>query len=483
MPAWPEFVGGFYTARSPNIANQLAVNIYTETIEVSGAAKQRFIYGTPGTVTRATAATAGGRGCFEQDGVLLAVVGAVLYDVDPVTFVPTALGTIIDDGNPVSFASNGLGGDQIGMVGGGQLKVLDTTTMTLSAAIALPFSDPVQIVFIDGYALINERDTPKVWFSALEDMTTWDALDFFTRSGSSDNIVSLQLLRDRIVPIGSKTTTLFYDSGDADTPFLPYPGSVMPYGAVSAWAAWVHKDVVYWVAQGDNSSPCVVSFSGGTAQIVSPPPIAKILASASTLTDAEMLVYTQEEHTFVTVTCPALGVGGQTWCYDVREKEWHQRGPWDPDQGDFLRWRARGACAVGGQIVVGDFETGAISTLDLDVQEDVRLRRAPYLSPENAVVGFSAFELGIQAGVGTSAAGQGHDPTVTLRLSRDSGHTWESAGTSTLGQVGEYAECAIWTMLGQVRLDRLVIEVSQSDPVRCVWSAPWLRITSGLRNH
>lgn len=476
---WPEFVGGFYTARSQNIANQAAANIYTETIP---GAKQKNIYGTPGRHLRVTASTVVCRGAFEENGLTLVVVGGTLSSLNTTTWTLTALGAIADDGDPVSFASNGKGGDQIGIVGGGQLKVLDTGTMVLGAAVTLPFSNPVTIAFIDGYALINQRDTPIVWFSALEDMETWDALDFFTRSGTSDNLVAIAVTRARVTGFGSKTTTQFYDSGDADTPFLPYPGSVIPYGLPSPWAMQVESDVMYWLAKPVHGPPCVATMSDpSTLKIVSTPPMALVLSQATTLADAELLVYTQEEHTFAALTCPSLGTAGNTWCYDVREQEWHQRGPFDSDSGEFFRWQARGCVAVGLDIIVGDFETGAISTLDLDIQDDVRLRRTPYLTQENDLATFDAFELGVESGVGTVAAGQGHDPVLTLRLSRDSGHTWESAGEATLGASGNYDSAALWTMLGQVRLDRLVIEVTQSDPVKCVWSAPWLRFTAGAK--
>ena len=193
---WSAFCGGFYQALSSVMGADQAVNLYTETRQVEGSPKNVFMFGTPAHKLLTTAATQGNRGWFSQDGRTWTVVGNELYEVDLQAATTTALGTITDDGLMVSFASNGAGGDQLGIVGGGELKVLDLVTNTLSAAITLPFSNPVMIAFLDGYGLINEADSPTVWFSALEDLESWDMLDFFARSNTSDNIVGIAVSKD-----------------------------------------------------------------------------------------------------------------------------------------------------------------------------------------------------------------------------------------------------------------------------------------------
>ena len=121
----------------------------------------------------------------------------------------------------------------------------------LSAAISLPFSNPVMITFLNGYGLINERDKPTVWFSALSNLSSWDALDFFTRSNTSDYIVGIATVKDRVACLGSKTTTWFYDSGDADNPFVPYPGTTIQTGLLHHSLLGTYNDEVFFVAQSD----------------------------------------------------------------------------------------------------------------------------------------------------------------------------------------------------------------------------------------
>lgn len=487
MPAmsqlWANFSGGFYEALSQNIAAETAVNVFTETRQVPGSPKQITMYGTPGLDREATVATVGCRGWFTQDGRTWVVVGAVLYErTSAGTY--SNLGTIADDGLPVSFASNGQGGDQVGIVGGGELKVFDTGTDTLSAAITIPFVGPVMMTFLDGYGLINQADSPIVWFSALEDFTMWDALDFFARSGVSDNIVGIAVTRDRVWTLGTKTTTQFYDSGDADTPFLPYPGTTTQVGLRAPWLLKVYGDVLYWVGQSASGGHQVYRAVEPQAEPISTPPIDLWLERCTTLDDAEALIYEQAGHLFYIITAPSSPDAIQAYGYDVREQLWHARADWDSTTGVYQRWRVRGCTSVNGEILVGDYASGKLYTLDLDTytnDEDVlmRERAAPYLSAEAEWVFVDQFELGMQAGVGLSS-GQGSAPVTALDISRDGGHTWVSAGTASLGAIGDYLARAIWRRLGRSRADRLVVRARQSDPVKCVMGpGAWLRLTKG----
>src|SRR4030095_16074445 len=60
---------------------------------------------------------------------------------------------------------------------------------------------------------------------------------------------------------------------------------------------------------------------------------------------------------------------------------------------------------------------------DLDVRYIRRLRRAPHVTHENTRGVVRRFELDLERGQGL-ATGQGSDPIVLLRLSRDGGQTW-----------------------------------------------------------
>lgn len=492
MPLFAGLIGPTYRARSININAELARNVYLETVRSPTAIKQANFYGTPGIAALAESPTQlGGRGVFSQDGLTLTVIGTVLYEVDlttsPVSLNP--LGSVANDGKRVAFASNGRGGEQVAIRSSNELQILDLLTMALSGPVALPHTNkPTWLDFIDGYFVLGEQDTIRIWFSNLENGLIWDALDFFARSQTSDNVIGGKVFRDRIWTFGSLTSEVFYDSGDADNPFVPYPGSVMQEGLASQWAVAVRGESIVWVAQDTEGTNRIVKAQDYAPQVISNPSIGYLLAQCPTLSDSEVDVYEQEGHAFAAFTFPTFDPAGLTLCWDDTEQMWHERSSRNVALGEDRQWRVRGLCAVGGTLICGDWVTGAIGRLDLDVFEEYgsmirRVRRAPYLSGENQWLFLDQFELGVQSGVGLPT-GQGSDPAIALNISRDSGHTWESAGFGSLGPQGEYEACCLWVMLGRARADRLVVEVVQTDPVRCVWGpGAWLRVTpgSGLR--
>lgn len=485
MPLFAQFCGGSNVERSSAIDAAVSVNLFKSTVESTETGKRAYQLGVPGLRPLGTVATSGCRGIFTQDGRTFTVVGDTLYELTFGPFTQTSRGTIINDGFPVSMASNGDGGRQLAIVGGGQLKILNLTTNVLSAAIVLPLTKaPVMVGFIDGYFVLSEKDSLITYFSAIENGLLWDALDFFTRSTASDHIVAMVCANSRIWLFGSETSESYEDVGDADNPFQPIKGSLFPIGCPSPWAVSVGLNTIRWVGANSRSSASVYRLDGYSGSRISTHAIDAQLASATTLADAEALTYEQDGHLFYCLTCPSLGVAGDTPTFDETEQEWHHRRRWNSTLGREEVWRVRGHALVGQLHVVGSRDSGSIWALDLDTYDNdgeiLRARRrAPYLGQENAWAFVDAFELGAEPGVGLNS-GQGSDPQVELLVSKDFAKTWFSAGTSRLGPMGHYDDRTFWTRLGLVRIDRLVFEVVITDPVkRVIGPGAWVRLTGG----
>jgi hypothetical protein len=485
MGLWKEFCGGSYASRSPTYDCEQTINLYPITIDSASNAKKIGLAQTPGLTLLQSVDTFSCRGCFHEDGRTFSVIGDTLYEIDIDANTATTIGTIADDGMPVSVASNGRGGEQLAIIGGGELKVFDFLTNTLGSAVALPLTNaPVQIGFLDGYGLLLERDSVRFWFSALEDFENWDALDFVARSQTSDHFIALAVLRDRVFALGSHTTEVYYDSGDADTPFLPYPGALIREGIVGPWAWAIEGEALYWMAADAEGRARCVRATDVQAQKISTDAIDYALASYPRLDNVETLSYWQEGHGYVVWTCPTAETCGVTWAWDTKEEQWHQRRSWDSIVGRFYRWRVRGMCSTLKGLLCGDFETQDLYRLSLDAftengQIIRRVRRAPYLSAEATWLFLDQFELGVQMGTGLTT-GQGSDPLLMLRLSRDGGQTWTPTITSRIGKIGEYGTRCTFRRLGRTRSDQLVIEVSQTDPVRLmIGPGAWLRVAQG----
>jgi hypothetical protein len=72
------------------------------------------------------------------------------------------------------------------------------------------------------------------------------------------------------------------------------------------------------------------------------------------------------------------------------------------------------------------------------------------------------FRLDIETGVGLTS-GQGSDPQVALRVSRDAGHTWDPEVWRSFGERGQYSQLVDWRELGMAR--QWAVEVIITDPV------------------
>lgn len=465
MAVMANFCGGTYRTRSAAMAADECINLYPEAVR---GVKTKTLYGTPGLKPFGTAsANNGNRGCFNQDGRTFRVCGGVFSEVNVATATETVWGTIPTDGNPVFMVSNGAGGEQLMVVGAGQVHIFNLATNTFLGPIALPLTNPaIAGVFIDGYFLILEMETIRVWFCALEDGTSWNALDFFARSHTSDNLVSIAVLHDRLYMIGSQTTEIFYDSGDLNTPFIPYPGTVMQEGGSSSFGTGLLGEALYWVSQDNLGRDRVIRTSNYQPEKISTDAIDFALAQVPDLSTGEVIIYTQEGHEFIGWTF----ANGDSLFFDATENEWHKRYGWNSATDVYTRYAARGACSTDAGVIVGDYATGQLYTLDLDTFTDNGqprkwLRRAPYLSAENQWLFLDQIELLCQAAVGL-ISGQGQFANVMLRLSRDAAYSWTEAVFASMGQLGQSLNRCIWRSLGQVRADRLVIEISGTDPVR-----------------
>jgi hypothetical protein len=489
MPLFAEFCGGSNPERSSLIDAELTVNLFRSTVEAEGAAKHAYLRGTPGLRIITNIGGASARGLFYQDGrawvVVGSTVGTITFDARGAATGATFVGTLPDDGRPVSFASNGDGGNQIAVCGGGQLKIIDLADGTLSAPVVLPLSNLPQFVgFMDGYFVLSEQNSIRFWFSAIENGTSWDALDFVSRSTASDRIVAVACTNSRVWLFGTETTEAYEDVGDADNPFQPIKGSLFQIGLAAPYSLSLGVSTMRWIGRSNTSGAAVYRLDGYAGTRISTHAIESTLAAAPTLTDAEAFTYAQDGHLFYVLTLPSFGEAGDTVVLDELEHAWHHRRAWNAAKGREERWRVRGHCFTGVDHLVGSRDSGAIWRLDATAYDDdgaiLRARRrAPYLGSENVWASVDRFELGVEPGLGLES-GQGSDPQVELFLSRDGAKTWISAGAAPLGAQGHYSDRTAWTQLGQGRIDRLVFEVVITDPVpRVIGPGAWVTVTPG----
>lgn len=487
--AWPNFCGQAYRDRSLNADAETCVNLYLATSLSGKNPKKQMLLGTPGLVDfkHVVNVLNPGRGIFAFSG--LSPLGAErCFTVfqDSVQEINangdrTTYGTLIDDGKPVSMASNGFAGKQVLIVGGGQVKVLDCVTNTLSGPIAGSWVNaPIMCTFQDEFFHLLESNSPRIWYSNPEDGLIWPGLQFYERSVTSDNAVAMTAAGGRIWIFGTETSEAFYNSGNATTPFVPIQGSLFEIGIESPFGWALQGDTIAWIGRSARGGQRMYQLKGYGGVPISTPAIEYALNTYADLTQTEALAYEQEGHSFIAWTIPGVA----TWVIDMSEpgQPWHQRGTWNSDLGAWQPWRARGHAYAFGQNLVGDWFTNKIGRLDLSVYDEystplVAERAAPYLSDDNQWIFLDQIELGCESGVGNDAV---PDPMVELALSKDSGHTFGQAQLASLGKLGEFTARPRWFLLGRARPDRLVLRIRISDAVkRALGPGLWLTLQHG----
>lgn len=110
------------------------------------------------------------------------------------------------------------------------------------------------------------------------------------------------------------------------------------------------------------------------------------------------------------------------------------------------------------------------------VREIRRVRRAPHAFAGGDWGYYDELEIDLESGVGLRT-GQGSDPLVMLRCSRDGGHTWENERTASAGRLGDYTRRVVFRRLGRAR--DMVFEIAVSDPVRWVILGARVRAKKG----
>lgn len=472
---FPGFVGPSYQLRSVNVDCQRCINFYPETNEVGRGkeAEVASLVGTPGLELLATIGTGPIRGIWTASNDQLFVVSAnKLYRVSS-TWSATELGTLSTSTGTVSIADNGI---HVMIVDGtyGYIWTIGSSTFAQITDPDFPGAD--QVTFQDGYFIFNWPDTGKFMITGLNDVTV-DALDFATAEGSPDKIVGLISDHRDLWLFGSKSTEVFFNSGNADFPFERTQGAFIEHGCAARHSIAKMNNTVFWLGSDDKGSGIVYMARGYQPQRISTHAVEYAIQGYGDVSDATAYAYQQDGHFFYVLNFSSANT---TWVFDSSTGMWHERAY--ANQGQFERHRAENHAFAFSTHVVGDYVSGKIYSMSSDYYSDngaeiIRERVAPHLTSDLNRVFFNRFQLDIESGTGIDGTGQGEDPQAMLQFSDDSGHTWSNEKWTSFGRIGQTKRRAMWRRLGAAR-DR-VFKIRISDPVKVILIGATLELESG----
>lgn len=500
MPKFP-IAGPTYQGRSVNVNAQRCVNFYPEP-DASQDKASLYLVGTPGlSAPFCTIGSAPVRDMTVYNGYLWVVAGSALHKIDNAGNVSGVLGTLQTSVGRVGFQNNGLsptGGDQLIITDGinGYLYNVNTsifTTLynsgaTYDTVTGFPKAGANTVTFLDGYFIIDigGAGSGRWMVSALYNGANWNSLDVSTADSTPDALMAVVMNRRELWLIGEKSTEVWYDAGAGRPPFARIPSGIIPFGTPARWSIAGTDNSLIWLGQSQESEGAVVKTNGYSVERISTPQMEYLIDQYSSVADAFAYVYGDEGHMFYVLTFPT---GNATWVYDLTTGMWHERSMWSVPYA-INRHRSNCYAFFNGKHLVGDYANGNIYQLTHDSYTDngdpiVSMRRTVHVSKDMKRVFFSELNLDLETGTGLDGLGSsggtqggtGVAPSVTLRCSRDGGHTWGNGRTVSMGAIGSYKNRVMWRRLGYAR--DMVFEITMSDPVKKVILSANLELAEG----
>ena len=321
-----------------------------------------------------------------------------------------------------------------------------------------------QVSFMDGYFIFNKPNSQEVYNSPLEAVLPFDATNVDQVQAQPENVVGHIELQEYLYFFSKNHFEVWYDDAGTSFPFTRVQGSVSEFGCVAAFSIAKIQNTIFWLGQDSTGRGIVYSAQGLLPQRISTLAIENEIAQLGDISSARAWTYSQAGHAFYCLNLPG---DTTTWVFDVTTNLWHERAYLS--QGQYQRHLADCHAFAYSTNVVGDYSSGNLYALDPTVFMDngraiLRERASPHLSKDLNRIFHSAFQLDIEAGVGTTGTNQGNNPQVMLQWSNDAGHSWSNEHWTSIGAIGKRLTRAIWRRLGQAR-DR-VYRVRISDPVK-----------------
>lgn len=360
MARIPGFVGPWNHLLSINADAEETINWMYEPTPPGTSNYRAWMPPTPGLRPWLTIQTASPVTCeFEQDGRAWAIIGGDFREVfNTVPPTSTFYGAVATDSNPPTICSNGTAGHQLFITAGGNGYIFDTiaNTLTLIADPDFPNGTALMGEFMDGYFLVLIANSRAFQISALEDGTSWDALDVGERSEGSDNILGMKRSHREIWFLGSETGEVWYDNGDPDFSFAPIQGVFSEQGTVSGFTMQRLDNTLIWAGKNADGEGVVWRADGYTPKRVSPHAI-ELYEQIYGFTGVRTWGYQQNGHLFYVTILPAAD---KSPVYDVAVDSWHMRARWDSTHCVWVPYVPQCHMFAFGKHLVGDRFTGTI---------------------------------------------------------------------------------------------------------------------------
>lgn len=436
-------IGPSYQRSDRKTGVQRSVNLRLRAVEGGGEYTSFVLESVEGLRTLVTM-PAEIRGMHTTDeGRWFVVAGSTLYTVTSAGAY-TAVGTLASSSGFVSMKS---GLYQLVIVDGPSGYVFTFNTNTLAQITDPDWRGSRWVAELNGTFIFVPDDAPdQFYLSAIDDGSTFDALDFSSSDAQPDNIVTHRVMKNELFLFNARSTEVWVYSGDPDFPLVRYNSTPIDIGCVGLRAAVVTNDSMFWIGSTDKGAGLVYEMRGHSPLRVSQDAVEQAIASSTDITQARMWCYQIDGAEFVGLDAPGMSTA---WVYNLATQQWHEQarnvaGAWVQWPVDQIVYFADTHFASSGAVLyVIDKALDTIGTEPMVLE-----RTWPHLMAGNMdPVSYRGLEVSMTTG---NAAGG----SVTLELSNDGGYVWGSPLRKALGAVGQRMARIRWLGLGSA-IDRV----------------------------
>ena len=456
MPVVPLFGVG-QRGKSPNVSNQQRINLYAEMQKDAEKTRIAF-FGRAGRLLFVNAGDTPWRGGIVVGERLFGIHRGTLWEINNAGTM-TNRGTVSTTTGRVDMATDG---DIILITTGTNGYNYDLSTDTLTVIADPQFPQTARTcTWLGAMFIVDIGGGDQFQWSP--DGINWDALDIASAESAPDGLVRVLADHGEILVAGEATTEFWGLSGDADAPFVPVRGSTLEYGLAARWSLTKYDSSLAGLFKNRMGQVQVMRLQGYTPVPMSNPEFDSIINGYSTVSDATAFSRMQGGHPFYQINFPSAG---KSWEFDSLT------GLWGEVQYGLNGARDRGEFCLDyiNRPRLFDYANGSIYTIDPTLYADngdpirsVLVSR--HFFAEYNSVRINKLFVDFESGVGL-ATGQGSDPQVMLRVSRDGGHSWGNELRASMGKMGQYTKRATFPPLGTAR--DFMFELAITDPVKRV---------------
>lgn len=461
-----QLVGPSYQERALPFDAQRTVNLYPVLDQLGKEVSA--LYGTPGLELFTTCGNGPIRGGFAAaNGRAFFVSGGTLYEVSS-DGVATSRGTLSTTSGIVSIDENGV---QLAICDGISVYILTYATNVFAKVTDVDLPVSGTITFIDGYFVVNSVGTGKFYISALYDGSSWNALDFATAESSPDELKRVMNAVGQLWLFGTKTTEIWTNTGASSFPFERISGAKMETGILAPHTAVPVDNSIFWVGKDNIGAGIVYRATGFTPQRISTYAIEYKIQQVSDIENMRAYTYQEDGHVFYVLTGGGLET---TLVYDISTDLWHERAYLT--SGAYSQHLASIVIYAFDKRLAGSRLDGKIYEQHLDLYDDdgdeiARDRIFTHISDEDKRKRYNTLTISLESGVGLQS-GQGSDPLISMRVSKDMARTWSNWYDASMGRVGEYRKKINWNRIGIAEC--ITFNLRSTEPVRQAWIGSYL---------